>query len=426
MNAKQEYTAKRFDLIPSNLTVCNACFFDGYLYVGMSFKSMLGKPEGVLMVDIEGQYIEEPVSHTYDFEDRGFAIITDIERHPYKRKFEEIGPVYSIKKWNNMLVVGGKKGLLIWPKDEKHKIISLDDGINAASAVDDDTLLIGGNSFLGFYRHSTGEIERYPFGVEDIMYLKEIHAVSVLPECFAIGRDISPSQEFLPAIGFLRKDIHAKRTEVEEFFRTHSGLPNDKMSELIEFPKYETQKNKFSSIASLIEACIKKEPTYVYDLSFWKGWLVVVEFNRTYAIRASDGEIVEFSHGGFLIEQNLQCTDEFWIGGTWGHGVMIIRYDDKTQAWIEDKEISAVINSEMAKAAKVSEPSKEIGPVVDIAAIAYAEMVKSLELSERFEPSITCIHFFPDKVLVGTETGGTYLIEKVSDNSVNFSKRTGP
>lgn len=354
--SKTKYSAERFDLIPENLALWSVCLFDGLLYAGMSFKGGIGN-EGILAVDMINGNV--------------------------KRIFTKLGPVYFIKELNNMLVAGGAKGLLIKRREGDVLMFPVKGGINTAAVVDDHTLIVGGQEYLVFCDLDSNKLMPYPFGPEDIGYLKEIHSIVIMPECYAVGRDVTPPYSFHSAIGLLRKDIEEKADEMDELYRLH---PDDEIVELIKNAEFADHKKTFPTIAPLIDTLMERRPSYVRDMFYWKNWLVVSEFSEAYAINCVNGRITDFSHGGFLLEQDPQRPDELWIGGP-GSGVMIIRYSDKQDRWIEERQRSEEINNALADACGTE--------------------------SDSYRLYISCICFLPDKILISTESYGTYLLRAV-------------
>jgi hypothetical protein len=356
MNNRTKYSGERFNMIPGNPTLWSACLFDNLLYAGMSFKGGIWN-DGILVVDMINANV--------------------------KSSFTELGPVYFIKELNNVLVAGGAKGLLLLRQGENALMFPVKGGINTAAVVDDQTLIVGGQAYLGFYDLGSNKLMPYPFGPEDIGYLKEIHSIVVMPECYVVGRDVTPPYSLHSAIGLLRKDIEEKADEMDELYRLH---PDDEIVELIKNAEFADHKKTFPTITTLIDALMERSPSYVRDIFYWKNWLVVSEFSEAYAINCVNGRITDFSHGGFLIEQDPQRPDELWIGGP-GSGVMIIRYSDKQHVWIEERQRSEEINNALADACGTESDSNRL--------------------------YISCICFLPDKILISTESYGTYLLKAV-------------
>jgi hypothetical protein len=354
--SKTKYLAERFNVIPGNPTLWSACLFYGLLYAGMSFKGGIGN-DGILVVDITSGDV--------------------------KRTFTKLGPVYFIKELNHVMVAGGAKGLLIKRREGDALLFPVKGGINTAAVVDDHTLIVGGQAYLGFCDLGSNKLMPYPFGPEDIGYLKEIHSIAVMPECYAVGRDVTPPYSLHSAIGLLRKDIEEKAAEEDELHNLHS---DDEMVELIKNAEFADHKKTFPTITPIIDTLMEKSPSYVRDMFFWRNYLIVSEFSEAYAINCVNGRITDFSHGGFLIEQDLQRPDEFWIGGP-GSGVMIIRYSEKQHGWIEERQRSEEINNALADACGMESDSNRL--------------------------YISCICFLADKILISTESYGTYLLKAV-------------
>jgi hypothetical protein len=360
MHSSDKYSAERVFIAPEDKAIWSACMFDGKLYAGMSFKSGSGAP-GLLVVDVGTMYVE--------------------------REYTDFGRVRFVGALNNALVIGGSGGLIIRRCGRKDVMTPVTGGVNTAAVVDDDTLIVGGFKYLGLYSLSSDTLAPYPFGPEDILYMEEIHAIAVMPECFALGRDVDSLILHSPAVGFLRKDIEKKGEEVDQLFMSRT---KQELAKLVKPASFHDHLMTFPTLSRVIMALLDRRPGYVRDMQFCNGSLIVVEFGEAYAIKHPAGGKRSFRHGGFSVAQNPYDSDEAWIGGT-GGGVMALSYLKKQGEWYENQRASVEINNAILK--------------------AYGS-------EEDRRLYISCVYFMQDKVLVSTETRGTYFVRKTGKQQI--------
>jgi len=340
------YNVKIERLIDIDLGIFLAAIWGKYFYFGFSYKGnrVLGAGEGV-RVDYDTQLIEPipVVNNPYFFD----YMKLDVTR----------------------IVLTGEGGISAFDKYGAYCSLSLgyDGWLNSAIDYDAEKIFVAGEPYSYFIEKflllKKSDTNRY---IDPIYKPEMVEFIDYNPfDGTEIRCPLVLVTESLNEKG--REDLYKdlKIEDIKQIIRSITVVKNAMCATSLPFglaigadverytgdgsikPLYifvnKDQIENYRKNYKLGEAIKEISPFYVQELNYYNGWLLVSEFNRGYAIRVSDGKIVEFRYGGIVLKQSLRDEREFWFGNA-GKGILVVRYDKERDTWEEMVELSEEIN----------------------------------------------------------------------------------